>query len=220
MKKKFPLVITFLAILFAFDFPTEAVGQISEINEGQYIRAINGAFDREAKINRRVILTETIFVDGKKTVQFERTTLYVVPDRRHTVLRTIRGEKEETEETIAIGSDRFVRKNGGKWEVETGLSLTGISIPNNAKTQCTYERRLIDGTSVNVFRKRSDYVSEGGEDKGSRMYYDSVVHLNDSGLRVRSELNRGYVDSKKWQAKEIVTYDYNPENPGIVAPIK
>lgn len=149
------------------------------------------------------------------------------PDKLKWTSVTTSGSEITKIERIYFGSIQYARENGGVWEKigsdekngaggeekETGaMMISGQESPNRKKH--TLEQAKLNNQTVRLYTVSTIYD-----------YQPNVLHtyrrwINSADLILQSEDIESEINSGKIAQRAIETYEYNPKNIRIEAPVK
>lgn len=212
---KFAAVLLFILLNALFVF-----GQKKRITSGEYFSASSAAWQKEQNVSRRVeTVTETFSsgnTDKKTTTIFESLS----PDRYRHLIRKQIGDSVTENESIRIDNLLYERKTDGAW-AKVGATETENPKKNDVNCahcynrQMTVEQTFLDNILVNLYEVF--YIYRG--DLGST-YIVEKKWISDEGLSLKTETSVRHLATKVETAKTVTTYEYNPSDLKIEAPIK
>lgn len=196
-------------------------GQPQVIPQSQYYRAETGAWAKDDATSHRRVTIEKYSRFGKVSSEVSYVSEYVPPNRHRVVYTRNEDNKIETRETITIDSQKYCKEGKQPWSKNCPMTLSGLGLPSGTLFEYSYSQEVLEGKPINVFRKYATYESdrEKDDEKGT-MFVEWKLYINDDSMFVRTEFNRGYIGSKKWEGKRVTVWEYNPKGLKIEAPIK
>jgi len=217
-------------ILTVFLAAVSAAGQVTasqatEISHGQYYASWRAASEKARGLNRRHVSRTEVYKDGKVAETDEWLYEYVLPDKiRYVHTDSIDGKPVRTEQ-IDIGANKYCKKGEGAWEsVKSGCigGGTGGAVPNTSSLRFTIEKVNVDGKELTLYSQYITYknISSKTKDTEGLSYYEEKYWLNKDGLLLRQEHRNGLIDPKTLDRSTVDTYEYNPKDLKIEAPIK
>lgn len=225
MKK--PTAIAFVIALSFFALLDVSAQEATFNDETLYALIRNSKPLMEGKRMRFVTIKEEFEDEGKTFVSSTKSTNEILPpDRSRLVYETKTPRGAERVEHISIGERRFVRRNGGEWEILTpsgggmgsGIGNGSGDIP---QTETTTVRTLTKNVIVND--QKTDWYKSVVSVKfifPTRTYtniYTESYWFDADGRMIRSASESKYGDTKT-VSRQTESYEYNP-NLKIEAPI-
>lgn len=196
-------------------------GQQQKITREKYDSAESEAINKLAKTNRRVITKAETFLNGK--VEKSRETVYerLLPNRtRYISTETSAGVSKKIE-SITIGFDQYTRINGGEWKYfdlrGSGSGMMGDGFGYMGRTTFNYTVTA-DAHDNQLMQLYEEYI-EVQEKLGLR-YDRERLWINKAGFLVKRENTFGYLSPERLVSQSVTTYEYNPSDLKIEAPVK
>lgn len=160
--------------------------------------------------------------DGGKLISTEMINEeFLPPDKTRWTSVETAGNETTKIERIYIGTIQYWRENGGAWEKiggsdeESGSGRMTVSGQESAnKKKYTIEQVKLSGQSVRIYTVSTIYD-----------FQPNILHtyrwwINSINLILKSEDVESEINSGKIIRRDVVTYEYNPKNIKIEAPVK
>jgi hypothetical protein len=212
-----------LLTIACFALAVNVFSQQKEITKEQYYQSFRGAKDKASKVSRRSIDKREYFRNSKLHLTQETVDEFLSPDKRRYFVIEKFDDRITKDELIKIGDIYYCRKNDGDWKQSqnwcSGGSASGIS--NIVSSKYTVEEIKLNNETVKFYRQLTTYKNTYSPDKDREglSYWESKFWLNSDGLIQREERKQGLLDSEKIYNQTVTTYEYNPKNLKIEAPI-
>lgn len=213
MKSSFKFVAVLLFILLNALF---VFGQKRKITSGEYFSAHSAALQKEQSVSRRVETVTETFSSGN--TEKKTTTIFesLLPDRYRRLIREQLGDLVTENESIRIGNFLYERKTDSAWtKTDDTYSESpkkgSVNCDNCYSQQMTVEQTFLNNVSVNLYEVF--YIT------GST-YIVEKKWISDEGLPLKAETSIRHLTTKVETAKTVTTYEYNPIDLKIEAPIK
>lgn len=212
MLKQFPQAILFIVTLCVVG--TSA--QIKELTTEEFYAAKNAAIEASRSVNRRAKTIERTFKKGKVVSSSTETDEFLMPDRHRSclLLTDSKGRKIESE-TIRINSERYSRGEDGIWRAirsrRTGnLFRNETSATVGVSSLYTSESALFGGDEVTIIKSiQNDKLPVPST---------LTIYIEKSGLLLRMEFTQKF--GEQGDLERITTYEYDPKDLKIEAPVK
>jgi len=154
--------------------------------------------------------------EQKTTTIFESLS----PDRYRRFIREQLSDSVTENESIRLGNFLYERKTDDAW---TKVGVTDSEIPKKSGANCadcysqqmTVEQTFLNNVSVNLYEVF--YIHRN--DTGST-YIVEKKWISEEGLPLKAETSIRHLATKVETAKIVTTYEYNPTDLKIEAPIK
>lgn len=208
-----------LAVFFILTFSILGFSQTKQITSSDFFESNSNAFRLLATRTRRIVTKTETFANGNVETSTTIINERLLPDKTRFYRTEKKGNEVESIEVILIGSTEYSRKNNGQWTVRTldgNGSGSGSGIGGNISClQYTEENDFLGGVSARKLRS----LTISKSDKG--LTYDDFINWFDQQeLLLRSERLKGLLDPKVETAHSVTTYEYDPTDLKIEAPIK
>lgn len=201
-----------------------SLAQSNEITRDEYDGPWRTALEKARTLPRRNISKTEIFQDGKVLAIDEWIYEYVPPERIRYIHIETKGGTTQRKEEVNIGKVKYCRKDSGHWEIVQGSCVGGFvsGISNSISTNYSVENSLLDKEEVKIFSEYSLFQNGVSRNNNNVIltYSENKYWLGRDGLLIREETRAGLVDGKTTDRITVGTYEYNPKDLKIEAPIK
>lgn len=209
---------TSLLIILIFAFVLISNAQVKQISSRDYYASSSKAYELMSERPRRIIVKTENFENGGVVNSTVKTEERISPERMRFVTIERKGNEEKVSEIIRIGTKIYSRENNGQWTVIevpiTGRFGSGATFNANCM-QYTEEETFIEGVSAKKLNNLEIYKGEKG------LTFDSFsVWYDQQGFFLRSERVKGLLDPRIEESRSVATYEYEPKDLKIEAPIK
>jgi hypothetical protein len=211
-------------LLVGFVFTATSFAQEKEVTKNEYLASWRDAFDKARTLTRRVTQIVTNHESEMPDIDEWRYE-YVMPDKsRLTNIRTKDGKVTRIEQ-IDIGNTKYCKKGDGEWELSEGYCIggSGMGGPSNIASNRYYlEKKNINGKEIRVFRNYITYTNKFSptHETEGLTFSETTFWLNRDNLIIREEIRTGLVNKGKARRTNVSSYEYNPKDLKIEAPIK
>ena len=212
MLKEFPEAVLLIVIFCAVG--TSA--QIKKLTSDEFYAAKNAAIEASGSVNRRAKTIERTYKKGKVVSSSTETDEFIMPDRHRSclLLNDSKGIRIESE-TISINSIRYSRGEDGIWRASRSVRIGNLfrretSATVGISSLYTSESALLDGDEVTIIKSIQN----------NKLPVPSTltVYIGENGLILRMEFIQKFAE--QGDLERITTYEYNPKDLKIEAPIK
>lgn len=212
----FPRV--FVVVLFT----VAAAGQVTTVTQDEYFGKYSIALEKSrATPRRRTQQTEFVEPKGRRIV----TEVEEVDSRGR--FRFVSSEKAGTKttitETIVIGEQRYCRVDRRPWKKGENGCESGARFGSGAEAVFTFtiEKGELNAQPIILLRAYSTSADDSSATNRSSgtTFSDNKLWVSTDGLIIKREYTTGRLPDKI-ESKLVESYEYNPKNLNIVAPIK
>ena len=205
-------------------FSLVCLSQGQQITSAEFWPPIRDARQKARSIDRRKIQKIENYKDGKLISSEEWRYEYLLPDRiRYVHTESSNGKTTRTEE-IDIGKQKYCKFNEGEWKVSTTYCIggSGSGGPSPMVDQYTIDNTKLNGQQLKRYRHFFTFKRPWlkGDDSDLVFFEEMTDWINNDGLIVREEMRIGRNDPMIDESKTVETYEYNPKDLKIEAPIK
>ncbi len=217
IKKYILLIICFVVTINVFS-------QAKQIIKEEYYQPYREALKKKRDTSRRDITWQENYRDGKLFSTTEITDEFLKPDKRRYLEIEKFADHTSKSELIQIGTTYYCRRNDGEWKQSqswcSGGSASGLS--NIVSSEYSIEDTKIHNQTTKLFRNYTTYknVYSPDKDKEGLSYWESKFWLGKDGLILREEIKSGLLEPERIYRQQTNSYEYNPKNLKIEAPIK
>jgi hypothetical protein len=201
------------------------LAQSKDITREEYQAPWRAALKKAETLNRRHIQKSEFYRDNKLVLTEEWQYEYVMPDRIHYLhIRSREGKTQRTEQ-INIGNTLYCKQGDAPWTSPLVGSCVGRSGGTFGSAfeheRYTVEDVRLDGKHLKHYHSYITAYNRFPQDpeKNFTSFSESVYWLNADGLLVREEYRGGRLDPQVIDDQIIDTYEYNPKDLKIEAPI-
>jgi hypothetical protein len=212
--------------IFCFAAALNVFGQAKEITRERYYQPFREALKKGNEITRRNLTRRENYADGKLSSTEEFINEFVKPDKRRYVHIEKFADRTSKVELIQIGETYYCRRDDGAWK-QSGRTWCGDGsgnggISNIASSKFTVEETKLKDQTVKFYHQYTTYKNTYSPDKDKEglSYWDSKYWLNNDGLIIREESADGLLQPERIYWKQTETYEYDPKDLKIEAPIK
>lgn len=212
MKNK---IILLSIMILAFVFISNA--QVKQITFSDFYDASNKAYKTMSERPHRSIVKTENFENGVAVFSIIKTKEQIAPDKWRVVTIEKKGNDEKVSEMMQIGTTIYTRENNGQWianKITTGNDY-GTGVGRCDCTQFTAEETFIDGVSARKLNK----LEITKEEKGLT-FDNNTIWYDSQGFFLRSERAGGWLEPRVETWRSVTTYEYDPKDLKIEAPIK
>ena len=227
-----PLKLLLVLAMFALSASSLSAQAEKTLTEDEYVDVVDSAFDATAKRIRRVTKTVVSFTEGHEIGSETATEEFIPPDSWHK-LRQLRAGSESTSfEIIEVGDAKYKRSNQDMWakwyrmpynEVkvtyvgfEDVMTVTYQAFETDYGEAVKYTSRpsVLNGHQAVLYSK----VSNGLKNGNARIGIEEIW-VSSAGLVLRVMATRSEVEPI-WTKRTEISYEYDPKDLKIEAPIK
>ncbi len=213
-----------LLIIICIGITINAFSQTKQITEVEYYQSYRAANEKRLESSSRNVSRREFFKDGKSYITKDIKDEFMKPNKKHYLQIEKSAEGENKEELIQIGEKFYCRTGNDKWKQSSSWCLnTGISgISNIVSSKFTVEDTIINNQNAKLYQRYTTYknIYSPDKDKEGLSYWESKFWVNKAGFILREESKEGLLEPVKLYRQEISSYEYNPKNLKIEAPIK
>jgi hypothetical protein len=211
-------------LIFCLVFSLVSFGQTKEITRKAYYEVFYESLEKVKDISRRSIASVENHKDGKLDSTEEYVDEYIKSDIRRYFHSEKLTNKNRKIELIQIGKDYYCRRDDGDWKKSTNWCADGsaFGLSNIISERFTVEPIIVKGEDLNLFENYTTYKNtySPNKDKEGLSYFQRKFWLNKDGLILKEEIINGLIEPKRLYWQQTKTYEYNPKNLKIEAPIK
>lgn len=202
-----------------------------EIAQEEYSSKYYGALEKARDSNRRHTSKREIYREGKPYESEEWQYEYVLPYRRQFTY----SKKSDTEnillKEVNIDENNYCNLDGNTWQKVPSTCIKGFAAStsqgsvtqlNKVAPKYSFDSVVLDGTKTSVYREyhESKLKTSVSQVKEVVYYRESLYWLNEKGQIIRQVTTSGILGTEKIYSKWIDTFEYNPKDLKIEAPIK
>jgi hypothetical protein len=222
MKLRLPLVPFLVLIACTLSISAQAFGQAEKVlTEDEYDSAIDSTFEATSKRIRRVKKMVVSFTEGREIGSESASEEFIPPDSWH-LLRILRAGSDATSfEIIEVGDAKYKRANQdiwSKWDrtkfTEMTIRYEGFFNDNGKATKYTARPSVLNGQEVVLYSKVSNPLGHNRIGIGIEEIWVSLAGLVMRVLATESE------EQPIWTKRTEISYEYDPKDLKIEAPIK
>ncbi len=213
-----------LLTIICFAASINVFSQAKQISKEDYYQPYREALSKKDDLSRRNLTKQENYRDGKLFSTTEITDEYLKPDRRHYLEVEKFADYTNKDELIKIGKIYYCRRNDGEWKQYqswcSGGSASGLS--NIVSSEYTVEDSNVSDQKVKLYRNYTTYKNTYSPDKDKEglSYSESKYWLDKNGFILRQEIKSGLLEPQRIYRQQTDSYEYNPKNLKIEAPIK
>lgn len=199
--------------------------QTKEISKENYYQSYREASKKRLETSRREIIQKKDFKDGKLLFTTEIVDEYLKPDKQHYVSSQIFDDHTEKREFILIDKIYYCRKNDTDWVQSSkwcGFGSGSGGPSSIVSTKFTVEEAKLNNQKAEFYQKQTIYKNIYSPDKDNEglSYWQTSFWLGKDGFILREEVKVGLSKPERIYWQTATTYEYNPKNLKIEAPIK
>lgn len=201
---------------------TSVFAQAKTISHDDFYEAYRAALDKEETVSWRKITKKQELKNGKAERTVEITEEFLKPDRRRYVNVQKTDKSSDKNELIQIGKVYYCRKNESEWtKSENWCSLSGLyATPADAISKYSVEAAKINNQQLKLYQNYTTWIDKSSDGKKAETHYwHEKIWFSKAGLIVRLEIETGLVEPQTVYLKWVDTYEYNPKNIKIEAPV-
>jgi hypothetical protein len=199
-------------------------GQAKEITKEEYYQPFRDALKKGQEISRRNVTQRENYKEGKLSGTEDFIDEYIKPNRRHYIHSEKFADRTQKIELIQIGETYYCRRDDGNWKQSKNWCADGgtFGISNVVNSKFTVETTKLINQNVKLYEQFTTYKNTYSPDKDKEglSYWQSKFWLNDKGFILREETIDGLLQPERIYWKQVETYEYNPKDLKIEAPIK
>jgi hypothetical protein len=210
----------FYIFLFIAALAISSPGQEKSISEAEYNAAMAAAIDKMEKLPRKTVDVRKEYKSGAVSETTETVVEYLPPDKSRWVTTVKEGNTVRKTEVISLKNAEYSRENGGKWikeeKGEGGGGITGTAV-SDIKPENTYSVEEIKSGNERL-RVFTHYTTI--DFAARKSYVEHKAFIDDKGLvkKITIRVSRGTKEDVA--SEDVTTYEYNPKNLRITAPVK
>lgn len=197
--------------------------QPKEITADEHNRTFREALDKGRGISRRQITQRESYREGKLYSTEEFIYEHVMPGKMRYVHSEKFADRTWKIELIHIDKTYYCRRDDGEWKKSATWCADGsvFGLPGIVSSKFTVEKTNFNNQSVRLFEEYTTYknIYSANKDKEGLSYWKSKFWINEGGLIVRQEGENGLLEPAQIRWKKVDTYEYNPKDLKIEAPI-
>lgn len=218
MKNTFKFVTILLFVLLNALF---VFGQKKNITSSEYYSASSAASQKQYDVSIRIETVSETYSGGNVTKKITTLSEAVLPNKTRYVTREQVGDAVTESESIKIDNFLYKRENGGTWtKIDLSKSKNGIGMGGTAAASCSSRQITVEPTFLNNFSAKLYELIKISESDSGLKYTEEKRWISDEGFMLRSENSEGLLLPKTENSKTVTTYEYNPTDLKIEAPIK
>ncbi len=207
----------FLITILVTAFVSTNFSQLKLIDSNVFYKANSDALRLMSERSRRIIVKTETIENGIVASSITKTEERLLPNKLRFLIIEKKGETEISSELIVIGTKEYSRENNGQWTVKVANG-SGSGIGSGSGTSCiqyTEESDFINGLTTRKLKQLMINNSAQGLN-----YDDSTYWFDQQGLIIRSERSKGLLEPKNIRTYSIGSFEYDPTDLKIEAPIK
>lgn len=218
MKNTFKFVTILLFVLLNALF---VFGQKKIITSSEYYSALSAAYQKRDDVSIRIETVSETYSGGNIVKKITTLSETVLPNKSRYVTREQVGDTVTESESIQIDNFLYERENGGAW-TKTDLSKNenGIGMGGTAAGSCSSRQITVEPTFLNNFSAKLYEMIKISESDSGLKYAEERRWISEEGFLLKSENSEGLLMPKTEISKTVTTYEHNPTNLKIEAPIK
>lgn len=213
MRKLFYIFLFIAALAFS------SFGQAKSISGAEYQAAVDGAFETSAKLPRKMVSVRRQYKSGTISKTVENIIESLPPDNSRQLIIEKEGKVITETEIILLKNIEYRRVNKGRWvkqdlnKLKGGFKLGSINI--NPESEHSVEEVTVGNEKLRVFSVQTMHGAAG-----NIIYYEWQTFIDNKGLirKATSKVSQSTTDNLF--SDEVTTYEYNPKNLKITAPVK
>ena len=211
--------------LLAFGIGSLNVFCQKQISKEDYYQIFREANKKRFDTSRRESSQLKEYKDGKLLYTVEFVSEYLPPDKYHSVTIQNFNDSTKKNESIIINKIRYCRKDDGDWKQTNEYCGYGAGIggPSNIiSTKYTVKDTKINDQKAKLYEEFTVYKNNysSNKDKEGFSFWQERYWLSEDGFILREESGSGLLEPERLYRQETITYEYNPKNLEIEAPIK
>lgn len=217
MNVKFRIIFLFFAVFLNV---VVIFGQEKPVTKENFAAVTTKAEENlRGKIYRSISTTENISGENSKP-EIVSKSLYetIPPDRHHWLFES----GDEKKEMIDVGARRYIRLNGGKWKRDDrgGIGAgMGCGDEIESVTYTANENVKLDAKVATLYEEIEKIKKSYCSDEKGPQVYTRRHWITNEGLLLKTETTVEVV-GKNSVSRYTTSYEYNPKNLKITAPIK
>ncbi|MBL8180498.1 MAG: hypothetical protein JNL64_02680 [Blastocatellia bacterium] len=197
--------------------------QVKEITKDEYYSPWRAAIQKARGLNRRKISKTEIYKNGKISATDEWLYEYVLPDKIRYVHLEKRDGKSYRTEQVDIDKLKYCKQDDKPWELVEGPCIGGGAggVPNAQSIKYTVETVRSGNNDAKLFTQYITFKDPFTKESNIGLsFYESKYWLGSDGFIIREERKYGLAETKRIDRLTVDTYEYNPKDLMIEAPIK
>ena len=215
----------FVVVMFAV---AAAAGQVTtiknDIPEGQYLAADAKAEELLKTANYRSVWTKEYLEDRAKpaTLQEKKLREVIQPNKWRTVEETL-GDKPSREERIWVDKALYVQRDDKPWQKFSGGGGGGMRMESGqVKNQYRYLPAIdFDGIKADFY----EHISVRTANKFSQTDFVVVRYVRTTRVwysadgKILKKTEETAIEGREEMLREVTTYEYDPKDLKIEAPV-
>ncbi len=201
----------------------EVHGQTIEITEKEFYQQYRTATQKGREISSRSVTKRENFRDGILSSKEEYIFAYLLPDKKFYSHKESFSDKTQTVELIQIGEIYYCRRNNEEWKQSKNWCAGGsaFGLPNKISSKFTIEVVNSGGEKLKLYQEYTTYKNtySPNKDKEGLSYWQKKFWINEAGLVIKEESENGLIEPVQIRWRQVETYEYNPKDLKIEAPI-
>lgn len=202
----------------------ETHAQTKEITDKEFYQSYRTALQNGKEISRRSVTKRENLRDGILSSKEEYVSAYLLPDKKFYSHKEIFSDKTQTVELIQIGEVYYCRRNNEDWKQSKSWCAaggSGFGLPNKTSSKFTVEVVKSGDEKLKLYREYTTYKNtySPNKDKEGLSYWQKKFWINEAGLVIKEESENGLIEPVQIRWTQVETYEYNPNDLKIEAPI-
>jgi hypothetical protein len=216
------MILTLLIALLTFG---AAFAQFTPVTEKEYNSALEKARTKTEKLPKRVKTVRKEYADAKLVNTTSTIEEYVSDDKGRWMQTIEEGGTKTISERISVGKSLFERSNGGDWKksrnIDSGATpeMSIVASGPEIKTITCHEPLVtpyeLGGVPVTFY-----FSLEVLEMKGELSFIENKDWVNKDSMIILSQITVSNIVPTNIYSADNVSYEYNPGDLKIEAPIK
>ncbi|HQU84509.1 MAG TPA: hypothetical protein PKY59_15330 [Pyrinomonadaceae bacterium] len=217
MQNKFKLIAVLCFILLNALF---VCGQKKIITSSEYYSAYSAASQKQYDVSRRVETVTETYADGVVSSKKNTLSETILPNKSRYVVKEQKGDTITERESITIDNFLYKRENGGAWTKIDLSKMNGMGSGSGSGGSCISRQITVEQSFLNNFSAKLYEMIDISESNLGLRYKEEKSWISDEGFLLKNETSNGLLIPKVETSKTVTTYEYNPTDLKIEAPIK
>jgi hypothetical protein len=219
-----------LLLLILLTSSAISFAQAKEITRDEFSTTYYSALDKAQEIARRQISKRESYKTGKVDSVNTWTYEFIPPFRHRIAYEKSTGTASTHAEEVRIEGDSYCRTDSKPWVKSGGTCIdpkirlqtqSVFQVLGKVSSDYTAEKTVENGKELVIYREYTKYKNTvpTNPEPDKLWFAENRFWLNGDGLIVRQEIKQGVTGSPQIRSDWIDTYDYEPSNLQIEAPI-
>lgn len=195
-------------------------GQKKIITSSEYYSAVSPALQKQHNVSRRVETVMELYADGNVAKKVTTLTETLLPNKYRYVRKEQTGDVLTESESITIDNFRYTRENGGAWTKIDLSKMNGMGSGSGVGSSCSSRQITVEQSFLNNFSAKLYEMINISESSQGLKYWEEKKWISDEGFLLKTETSNGLLIPRVETSKTVTTYEYNPTDLKIEAPIK